>query len=127
MDQPRLKDLRIVIIEESDIIKEALRVAFAESEGAHVIGMASKPEEGLHLVIAEKPDVVLMDVFPLQPSAELLRSIRNVDQSVIIIVFTADDSPKLRIACRQAGATFYVIKWQLRDLLNLLQLVRKLT
>ena len=126
MDEPRLKDLRIVIIEGSDVIKEALRVAFAESDGAHLVGMAGEPAEGLHLVIAEQPDVVLMDVFPPQRSVELLRSIRNVDQGVIIIVFTADDSPKMRVACRQAGATFYVIKWQLRELLELLQLVRKL-
>ena len=121
-----MKDLRIVIIEGSDVIKEALSVAFAECDGAHLVGMAAEPAEGLHLVIAEQPDVILMDVFPPQRSVELLRSIRNVDQSVIIIVFTADGSPKMRIACRQAGATFYVIKWQVRELLELLQLVRKL-
>ena len=127
MDEPRLKDLRIVIIEESDIIQEALRVAFAESEGFQLIGMAGEPAEGLQLVIAEEPDVVLMDVSPPKRSIELLRSIRNVDQGVIIIVFTADGSPKMRGACRQAGATFYAIKWQLRELLELLQLVRKLS
>ena len=127
MDEPRLKDLRIVIIEESDVIKEALRVAFAESDGAHLVGMAGESAQGLHLVIAEQPDVVLMDVSPAQRCVELLRSIRNVDHGVIVIIFTADDSPKMRVACRQAGATFYVIKWQLRELLELLQLVRKLS
>ena len=127
MDQQRPKDIRIVIIEESDVIKEALRVAFAESGGCHLVGMAGEPAEGLHLVIAEQPDVVLMDGSPPQRSIELLRSIRNIDRGVIIIIFTADNSPKMRIACRQAGATFYVIKWQLRELLELLQLVRKLS
>lgn len=127
MDEPRLKDLRIVIIEESDIIQEALRVAFTESDGFHLIGMAGEPAQGLHLVITEQPDVVLMDVSPPKRSLDLLRSIRNVDHGVIIIVFTADGSPKTRIACRQAGATFYAIKWQLRELLELLQLVRKLS
>ena len=122
-----MKDLRIVIIEESDVIKEALTAAFAESEGSHLVGMAGEPAQGLHLVITEQPDVVLVDVSPPHRSVELLRSIRNIDRSVIIIVFTADDSPKMRVACRQAGATFYVIKWQLRELLELLQLVRKLS
>jgi two-component system, NarL family, response regulator, fimbrial Z protein, FimZ len=127
MDQEQLNDLRIVIIEESDIIKEALRAAFADSEGCHLVGMTSEPNEGLRLVIAEKPDVVLMDVSTPQPSVELLRSIRMVDNAVIVIIFTADHSPKTRSACRQAGATFYVNKWQLRELLELLQLVRKLS
>lgn len=127
MEQQRLKELRIVIIEESDEIKEALRGVFAESEGCHLVGMASEPFEGLRLVSGEQPDVVLMDVSPPQPGIELLRSIRQVDQRVIIIIFTADNSPETRIACLEAGATFYLIKWQVRDLLDLLRLVRKLT
>ena len=45
----------------------------------------------------------------------------------MIIIFTADTSAEMRAACREAGATFYVIKWQLCELLNLLQLARKLT
>ena len=74
MEQQRLKELRIVIIEESDEIKEALRGVFAESEGCHLVGMASEPFEGLRLVSGEQPDVVLMDVSPPQPGIELRRT-----------------------------------------------------
>ncbi|HKP36497.1 MAG TPA: response regulator transcription factor [Pyrinomonadaceae bacterium] len=121
-----MKDLRVVIIEESDVIKEALRAAFAESQGCHLIGMATNPQEGLSLVMAEQPDVIMMDGSTPEHNIDLLRGIREIDQGVIIIIFTAHDSPEMRIACRKAGATFYVIKWQLRDLLDLLQLTRKL-
>jgi CheY-like chemotaxis protein len=55
----------------------------------------------------------------------LLRTIRKLDHRPIVVVFATDDAPELKAACREAGATFYVLKWQLRDLIELLQLTRK--
>jgi DNA-binding response OmpR family regulator len=126
MEQEQLKDLRIVVIDESECVKEALKTAL-ESEGCHIVGMADGDDQGLRLVIREDPDIVLMDVSSSLPTFDLLSGIRKASQRVIIIVFTADNSQEMRAACRDAGATFYVIKWQLRDLLDLLRLARKLT
>ena len=121
-----LKDLRIVVIENSEVIREGLRVAFAEAEGCEVVGMATGGDEGLSLVLSEGPDVVLMNVTaPHQRGMGLLRTIRKLDQRPIIVIFTTDNAPELKAACREAGATFYALKWQLRDLIELLQLARR--
>jgi len=121
-----LKDLRIVVIENSEVIREGLRVAFAEAEGCEVVGMAIGGDEGLSLVLSEGPDVVLMNVTaPHQRGMGLLRTIRKLDQRPIIVIFTTDNAPDLKAACREAGATFYALKWQLRDLIELLQLARR--
>jgi DNA-binding NarL/FixJ family response regulator len=126
MDLQDLKDLRIVVIENSEVIREGLRVAFAEADGCEVVGMAPGGDEGLSLVLSEGPDVVLMNVTaPHQRGMGLLRTIRKLDQRPIIVIFTTDDSPELKAACREAGATFYALKWQLRDLIELLQLTRR--
>jgi len=126
MDLQGLRDLRIVVIETSEVIRDGLRVAFAETEGCQVVGMAAGGDEGLSLVLSEGPDVVLMNVTAPQPRGMgLLRTIRKLDHRPIIVVFATDDSPELRTACREAGATFYVLKWQLRGLIELLQLARK--
>jgi DNA-binding NarL/FixJ family response regulator len=127
MKHQQLRDLRIVVIEQSEVIREALRNAFAEAEGCHMVGMAAGSDEGLSLVIAERPDIVLMDVSPLHPRFELLRTVRRVDQRAIVVVFTAEDSEEMRTACREAGASFYVIKWQMTELMELLRLARILT
>jgi two-component system response regulator YesN len=121
-----LKDLRIVVIESSEVIREGLRVAFAEAHGCEVVGMAAGGDEGLSLVLSEVPDVVLMNVSsPQQRGMGLLRTIRKLNQRPIVVIFTTDDSPELKMACREAGATFYALKWQLRDLIELLQLARR--
>jgi DNA-binding NarL/FixJ family response regulator len=121
-----LKDLRIVVIENSEVIRDGLRVAFAEADGCKVVGMSAGGDEGLSLVLSEAPDVVLMNVTaPNKRGMGLLRTIRKLDHRPIIVVFATDDAPELTAACREAGATFYVLKWQLRDLIELLQLARK--
>ena len=126
MDLQELKDLRIVVIENSEVIREGLRVAFAEADGCEVVGMATGGDEGLSLVLSEGPDVVLINVTaPHQRGMGLLRTIRKLDQRPIIVVFATDDGPELKAACREAGATFYALKWQLRDLIELLQLARR--
>jgi len=126
MDLQELKDLRIVVIENSEVIRDGLRVAFAEAEGCQLVGMAAGGDEGLSLVLSEGPDVVMINVTaPHQRGMGLLRTIRKLDQRSIIIVFATDDGHELKAACREAGATFYALKWQLRDLIELLQLARK--
>lgn len=126
MDLQEVRDLRIVVIESSDVIRDGLRVAFAEADGCQVVGMAVSGDEGLSLVLSEGPDVVLMNVTaPNNRGMGLLRTIRKLDHRPIIVVFATDDGPELRAACREAGATFYVLKWQLRDLIELLQMARK--
>jgi DNA-binding NarL/FixJ family response regulator len=126
MDLQELKDLRIVVIENSEVIRDGLRVAFAEADGCKVVGMSAGGDEGLSLVLSEAPDVVLMNVTaPNKRGMGLLRTIRKLDHRPIIVVFATDDAQELKAACREAGATFYVLKWQLRDLIELLQLARK--
>ena len=126
MDLQELRDITIVVIENSEVIRDGLRVAFAEAEGCQLLGMAAAGDEGLSLVLSERPDVVLMNVTaPHQRGIGLLRTIRKLDHRPIIVVFATDDGLELKASCREAGATFYVLKWQLRDLIELLQLARK--
>jgi|ERR1043165_1814949 DNA-binding NarL/FixJ family response regulator len=126
MDLQELQDLRIVVIESSEVIREGLRVAFAEAEGCQLVGVAAGGDEGLGLVLSEGPDVVLMNVTaPQQRGMGLLRTIRKLNHRAILVVFTADNGPELKSACREAGATFFALKWQLREVIELLQLARR--
>ena len=126
MESQELRDLKIVVIENSEVIRDGLRVAFAEASGCKVVGMAAGGDEGLSLVLSEAPDVVLMNVTaPHKRGMGLLRTITKLDHRPIIVVFAIDDTAELKAACREAGATFYVLKWQLRDLIELLQLARR--
>jgi NarL family two-component system response regulator LiaR len=127
MNLEKLRDLRIVIIDESEAIREALRLAFAEVEGCYLIGAVAQGDEGLDIVLSERPDIVIMDILPSQRmNIEILRAIRQVDSRAIIVIFTTDDSWETRNACREMGASFYVLKGRLLHLLEFLKLARQM-
>jgi len=121
-----LKTLKIVVIDDSPVIREHLEQAFAPVEGCEIQGLAKNGDEGLRMVRSLKPDVVILDVsLPLRNGIEVLRDIREGDPDTIVIMFTADPSLALREACRDAGANFYLGKAQLPELLDVCRILQR--
>ena len=50
----------LIIIDDHKIIRDALRALLGQAEGMRVIGEAADGRAGVELVLAQKPDVVLM-------------------------------------------------------------------
>ena len=125
MDQQELRDLEIVVIDDSAVVREQLSRAFAEEKGCHLAGMAENGDEGIEMVRSLRPDIIVLDLsMPNRSGMEVLREIRKDDQRVMIIIFTSDDSMALRLVCREAGANFFVTKSRLEDLLLICSLAR---
>src|SRR5215510_6295815 len=112
-----LKDLRIVIADDSAPIREQLGRAFAQVDCCTLIGMAEDGHEALNMVRALRPDVVVLDIsMPQRSGVQVLREIRSEDPETVIIMFTADPSVVLREVCLESGANFYLDKAQLNEL-----------
>jgi DNA-binding NarL/FixJ family response regulator len=128
MDQQEPRNLQIVVIDDSAVVREQLRQAFAEAEGLHLVGMAETGHEGIEMARSLRPDILVLDLSISHRSGlEIIREIRKGDQRVMIIIFTSDDSFALRLICREAGANFFVSKSRLQDLLDICALARKTT
>src|SRR5947209_3745125 len=54
--------IRVVIVDDQRIIREALGLLLEREPKLNVVGGASNREEALAIVIREKPDVVLLDI-----------------------------------------------------------------
>ena|SRR6266576_1880786 len=128
MDQQEPRNLEIVVIDDSPVVREQLSRAFAEAEGCHLVGMAASGDEGIEMARSLRPDIIVLDLsMPKRSGLEVLREIRKGDQGVMIIIFTSDDSLTLRLICREAGANFFVTKSHLQDLLVICDLARRNT
>ena len=68
-----------------------------------------------------RPDVVLLDVsMPLKNGLEMLSDLRKTNASVIVIMFTADQTPGLKEKCLREGANYFVDKTEFRKLTDIL-------
>ena len=125
MDHPELRELKILLIDESDALRKRVRNAFAIFVGFQVIGEAATSQEAFEMVRSLRPDLIVFDPAPDTTGIEVLREIRRHDVRVLIAIFTTDYSAATREACRDSGATFFVNKSRIRDLLDICEVARK--
>jgi two-component system, OmpR family, KDP operon response regulator KdpE len=99
---------RVLIIEDDDRVRAALVRAMAQV--GHGVAQAANAMEGLRLAIAEKPEVIVLDLgLPDLDGVELLRMLRPVSDAVVIVA-TARVAESDIVTTLDAGADDYVCK-----------------
>ena len=112
-----MKDLRIVLVDDSPIIRDYLETTFTRTGGCSVVGTAADGIEGVNAIRELRPHVVVLDItMPHRNGIEVLREIRNEDPNMVIIMFTADPSVVLEEICLKEGANYYLNKSEVLDL-----------
>jgi DNA-binding response OmpR family regulator len=98
----------VMLIEDDPRIREALATALTRR--GHAVRSASKGMPGLHDVVAEPPDVVVLDLgLPDVEGVEVLRMIRAVRNVPVIVASARDDDAEI-VRVLDDGADDYVVK-----------------
>jgi len=112
-----LKDLKIVLVDDSPIIRDYLETTFTRAEGCNVVGTAADGIQAIKTIRELRPHVVVLDItMPHRNGIEVLRDIRKEDLDIVIIMFTADHSVVLEEICLKEGANYYLNKSEILDL-----------
>lgn len=112
--------IRILIVDDHEIVREGLETLLGEEQGVEVVGQAGNGLEALSLAATLKPDLVLMDlVMPEMDGIEATRRLRQANSGCQVLVLTSYiDDYRVREAI-EAGAIGYVMKDVLKaDLLR---------
>lgn len=105
---PRLK---IVIVDDDVLIRETVRLAL-DHAGYYVIAVG-EPERALAVVRAEKPDLVIMDLYmPGSDGRDLIRALKSNPETAAtpVILFSASDEAIDVVSGLQSGAVEYLGK-----------------
>ena len=108
-----MDSIRLLIVDDHPMMREALVTALAEEKDMEVIGEASDGLEGVRLACETKPDVILMDLLmPGMDGYETIRRIRSISDfsKLPIIALTAKAMKGDREKCIEAGASDYIPK-----------------
>jgi len=103
--------LRVVIVEDSELICTQLRQEIESRGGIRVIGTASSESTAVDLILGCFPDVVLLDV-NLQPGSgiKVLRKVRKAGHTCRIFMLTNEVTPAYRAICGALGISGYFDK-----------------
>lgn len=110
-DYPEDKKIRLIIIEDDDIIRESFISLINDSTKFHCIVGYESCENALKNFVKTNPDIVLMDIgLPGISGIEGIKRIKKIKPETDIIVVTvhADDDNIFEALC--AGADGYLVK-----------------
>jgi DNA-binding response OmpR family regulator len=100
---------RILVVEDEPSMRIALQDAL-EAEGYRVL-IATDGHAGLERALKEKPDLLLLDVMlPKLNGFELCAQLRRVANPVPVLMLTAKDRVRDRVAGLDSGADDYLVK-----------------
>jgi DNA-binding NarL/FixJ family response regulator len=103
--------IRVVLVDDHELIRVGLRKAFARDEDIEVVGEAASMGAGLRTVDRLKPDVLVTDVrLPDGDGISLTTQIRAGDPSIGIVVLTMYGGDDQVFAALNAGASGFVGK-----------------
>ena len=103
--------VRVLLVDDQALFREALAVLLGASAGLEVVGEAGNGEEAVARVAAAGPDVVLMDLrMPVLDGVSATRRIRAEHPATQVIALTTFDDDADVFAALRAGAVGYLLK-----------------
>ncbi|CAN5178196.1 response regulator transcription factor [soil metagenome] len=103
--------LRVVIADDHPVFRHGLQALLGSVPDVDVVAVAATGEEAVELAVAERPDVVLLDLqLPGISGVEACRRIVAAAPTVRILILTMFEDDSSVFAALRAGATGYLVQ-----------------
>jgi DNA-binding NarL/FixJ family response regulator len=104
--------IRIAIVEDQRIVREAIAALLAREADFAVVGEAATAPEGIALAVRERPDVLILDInLPQGSGVEVARAVREQAPEVKIVALSVHNNAPFVHTMLRAGAVGYIDKF----------------
>lgn len=103
--------IKILIVEDQELIRQSLEIILSSQPGLSVIGLAGNGNEAVEMAGALSPDVILLDIrMPGMDGVSACRIIKEKYPGIKIIVLTTFDDDEYVFDAIKYGANGYLLK-----------------
>ncbi|MER5511870.1 response regulator transcription factor [Streptomyces sp. NPDC002766] len=103
--------VRVLLVDDQELIRTALSMVMADLEDVEVVGEAAGGEEAVGLAGELAPDVVVMDIrMPGMDGIEATRRITGTQGDTRVVVLTTFDDDAYVYGALRAGASGFLVK-----------------
>ena len=122
---PRATPLRVLVVDDHEVVREGIVAALDRRENFHVVAQAGTVAEAIAAADRFEPDLVVMDVrLPDGSGVEACRDIRGDHPNTKVVMLTSYPDEEAVLSAIVAGASGYLLKeTRLRDLVKALETV----
>ncbi|MER5347166.1 response regulator transcription factor [Streptomyces mirabilis] len=117
--------IRVVLADDQQLIRTALRMVIADIEDVEVVGEAADGEEAVTRTEELRPDVVVMDI--RMPGVDGIEATRRITtgagESRIVVLTTFDDDDYVYGALRAGASGFLVKDMAMDDIIGAIRVV----
>lgn len=111
MNDRAVSDIRVVVVDDHQIVREGLSSLLGALDGIEVVGTAEDGRDAIHIVTESAPDVVVMDIqMPRLDGIEATRMITGRQPGVRVVMLTMNEDDETVLAAIRAGASGYLLK-----------------
>lgn len=104
-------DVRVVVVDDQDLVRDGLVSLLSQQEGIEVVGDAADGEHAVEVVTRVVPDVVLMDArMPVLDGVAATARLRDAVPTCRVVILTTFDDTDLVADALDAGAVGYLLK-----------------
>ena len=109
--EARTQQMRVLIADDSLVVRERLRSLLSGLQGIQVIGQAEDAVEARSLAEKLRPDVAILDLrMPNGSGADVLYELKKLDPAPTVIMLTNYPHPDNRKKCVDWGADYFFDK-----------------
>src|SRR5690606_34923136 len=118
-------DVRFVVVDDHELVRDGLRQLLEARPRFQCVGEAGTVDEGVRVVAAEQPELVVLDVrLPDGSGVDACREMVSASPLTTVLMLTAYPSALTANQAREAGAKGYLTKQAGRD--RILDSIRRL-
>lgn len=111
MSATRNAVIRVVLIDDHEIVRNGLRFSLNDEPSIQIVGEADDGPSGISMVEATRPDVVLLDVrLPTMSGVDVCGIMLQRTPETRIVILSAFGDEDLVYQCIMAGARGYILK-----------------
>jgi DNA-binding NarL/FixJ family response regulator len=106
-----MKKIRLMLVDDQSLFREALRTLLALQEDFDIVAEAENGERAVSLAKVHRPDVILMDLrMPVLGGVEATRRVLAVTPGTRVVVLTTFEEDVEIFEALRAGAAGYLLK-----------------
>ena len=106
-----MNTIRLMLVDDHDIVRTGLKSFLDTQEGLQVVAEARSGVEAIELAQELQPDVVVMDItMPEMDGLEATRRLKDIDPDCYVLALTVHEDKQYLFEMLSAGALGYITK-----------------